>query len=205
LTTGHAKERTVPNILKWFDRPPFGSFVFVSVALLAIQAVGLLAMGQPPICTCGYVKFWHGIVQSDQNSQQIADWYTFSHVIHGIAFYFVLWLIAPKSSVWLRFAIAIAVEVSWEILENTPMIIDRYRESALAQGYVGDSVINSVFDTLAAALGFFIARTFPVWLTVALVVVFEVFVGYMIRDNLILNIVQLLFPSEAISKWQSGG
>jgi hypothetical protein len=179
--------------------------MLVGGGLVVLQALGLLALGQPPICTCGYVKFWHGIVQSDQNSQQIADWYTFSHIIHGIAFYFVLWLIAPKSSVWLRFAIAITVEVSWEILENTPMIIDRYRESALAQGYVGDSVINSIFDTLAAALGFFIARTFPVWLTVVLVVVFEVFVGYMIRDNLTLNIIQLLFPSETISNWQSGG
>ncbi len=180
-------------------------FMLVAGGLVVLQALVLLAMDQPPICTCGYVKFWHGVVQSDENSQQIADWYTFSHIIHGIAFYFILWLIAPKSSVWLRFAIAIAVEVSWEVLENTPMIIDRYRESALAQGYVGDSVINSIFDTLAAALGFFIARTFPVWLTVTLVVVFEVFVGYMIRDNLTLNIIQLLFPSETISKWQSGG
>ena len=180
-------------------------FMLVSSGLVVLQALVLLAMGQPPICTCGYVKLWHGVVLSDENSQQIADWYTFSHIIHGIAFYFILWLIAPKSSVWLRFAIAIAVEVGWEILENTPMIIDRYRETALAQGYFGDSVINSIFDTLAAAFGFFIARTFPVWLTVALVVALEVFVGYMIRDNLTLNIIQLLSPSEAISRWQAGG
>ena len=180
-------------------------FMLVSSGLVVLQALVLLAMGQPPICTCGYVKLWHGVVLSDENSQQIADWYTFSHIIHGIAFYFILWLIAPKSSVWLRFAIAITVEVGWEILENTPMIIDRYRETALAQGYFGDSVINSIFDTLAAAFGFFIARTFPVRLTVALVVALEVFVGYMIRDNLTLNIIQLLSPSEAISRWQAGG
>lgn len=182
-----------------------GGFMIVGSGFVALQALVLLAMDQPPICTCGYVKLWHGVVLSPENSQQIADWYTPSHVIHGIAFYFVLWLIAPKSSVWLRFAIAIAVEVGWEILENTPMIVDRYRETALAQGYFGDSVINSVFDTLAAATGFLIARTFPVWLTIALVVALELFVGYMIRDNLTLNIVQLLFQSEAISRWQAGG
>jgi hypothetical protein len=183
---------------------PLRIWVLIGAGIVALQAVVLLTMGQPPICACGTIKLWHGIVLSPENSQHLTDWYTFSHVIHGFGFYLLLWLIAPRTSVGLRLVLALCLEVGWELLENSPMIIDRYRQSALAQGYAGDSVINSVCDTLAMAFGFFLARVLPVSVTVALTVVMELFVGFMIRDNLTLNVIQLLYPSETISRWQSG-
>jgi len=178
-------------------------WVLVGFGIVALQAATLLALGQPPICTCGTIKFWHGLVLSAENSQQLTDWYTFSHVIHGFGFYLLLWLIAPRAPFGVRLVVALGLEAGWEIFENTPFIIDRYRQQALAQGYIGDSVINSVFDTLAMALGFVLARILPAWVTVALALTMELFVGAMIRDNLTLNIIQLLYPSAAISSWQS--
>jgi hypothetical protein len=182
---------------------PLWTWVLLGAAIVALQAVILLAMGQPPICTCGAVKLWHGVVLSPENSQQLTDWYTFSHVIHGFGFYLLLWLIAPRAPFALRLVLALGLEAGWELLENSPIIIDRYRQQALAQGYSGDSVINSVFDTLAMVLGFVLARLLPVWVTVALTAAMEIFVGFMIRDNLTLNLIQLLYPSETISRWQS--
>jgi hypothetical protein len=170
-----------------------------------VQAVVLFVLGQPAICTCDTVRLWAGDVSGPENSQQLSDWYSFSHVIHGIGFYFLLWLIAPRTPVMLRLALAVGIEVGWEIFENTPFIVDRYRQQALAQGYVGDSILNSLSDTLAAIFGFFLARILPVWGSVALVVALEVFVGVMIRDNLTLNIIQLIYPIPALSHWQMGG
>jgi hypothetical protein len=189
----------VPAWTQW----PLRTWVVIGASIVALQAAILLAMGQPPICACGTIKVWHGIVLSDENSQQLTDWYTFSHVIHGFGFYLLLWLIAPRTSFGLRLVLAIGLEAGWEILENSPIIIDRYRQQALAQGYTGDSVINSVSDTLAMALGFVLARILPVWVTVALTLAMELFVGFVIRDNLMLNIIQLIYPSETISNWQA--
>lgn len=183
----------------------FLGYVSVGASIVALQALVLFAMGQPPICACGTIKLWHGLVTSAENSQQLTDWYTYSHVIHGLIFYFLLWLVAPGVPFGVRFALAIGIEASWEVFENTPFIINRYRQSALTLGYVGDSVINSVFDTLAAALGFILARILPVWSTIALVIATELSLAYTIRDNLTLNIVQLIYPFEAISRWQTGG
>jgi hypothetical protein len=198
-----SSEITVPQ--SHWTQWPLPTWILVGAGIIAAQAAILLAMGQPPVCTCGTVKLWHGVVRSAENSQQLTDWYTFSHIIHGFGFYLLLWLIAPRAPVGLRLALAIGLEAGWELLENSPMIIDRYRQQALAQGYVGDSVINSVFDTLAMVLGFVLARLLPVWVTVVLTIAMELFVGFMIRDNLTLNIIQLLYPSETISRWQSGG
>jgi hypothetical protein len=184
---------------------PLARSALIAATIILLQAAVLVAMGQPPICACGYVKLWHGAILSAENSQHISDWYVFSHVIHGFIFYFVLWLIAPRLPVGLRFALALGIEAAWEVVENTPFVIDRYRQSALAQGYTGDSAINSVFDTLAAALGFWLARLLPVPAIVAGALAMELFVAYMIRDNLALNIIQLLFASPAISAWQAGG
>jgi hypothetical protein len=190
--------------MKWYEGVSVGTCLVVGAALIAVQALVLFAMGQPPICTCGYVRLWGGITSGPEMSQQLADWYTYSHVIHGFWFYFLLWLIAPRTPVALRFLLVLAFEVGWEVIENTPFIIDRYRQSALAQGYFGDSVINSVGDSMAAAFGFLLARTLPAWGTVALAVFIELFLAYMIRDNLILNIIQLVHSAEAISRWQTG-
>ena len=177
----------------------------IALGIAAALAVTLLLMGRVPWCACGTIKLWHGAVFSSENSQHLTDWYTLSHVIHGMAFYFILWLIGRNWALGLRFVVALALEASWEVLENTDFIISRYREDTLALDYYGDSVVNSVMDFVAAAAGFWLARLLPVWASIALVIVLEVGVGTAIRDNLILNIVMLLAPLDWIKEWQLQG
>jgi hypothetical protein len=177
--------------------------LLIVAALVVVQAAVLAAMGQPLTCTCGTVRLWTGVVNGPENSQQLSDWYSLSHIVHGLGFYFLLWLVIPRAPVMLRFLLAVGLEAGWEIIENTPFVIDRYRQQALAQGYSGDSVINSVSDTLMMIAGFAFARAAPVWASVALAL--EAFSGVMIRDNLTLNVIQLIYPSETISRWQAGG
>jgi len=179
------------------------AWLAIAAGVLGVQALVLLALGQPLICACGTIKFWHGVVTSSENSQHLTDWYTFSHIIHGVLFYVVLTLLFPKSPLGLRFVIAVGIEVAWEIVENTPQVINRYRRSALAQGYNGDSIVNSLTDTLAMVVGFVLARILPIPATIAVVLVLELGTLYAIRDNLTLNVVQLIRPSAALSEWQS--
>ena len=182
-----------------------GTCLLFSAGILALQALVLRAMGRPLICACGHVDFWYANPAGPETSQQLTDWYTFTHITHGFAFYLLLWLIAPRMSLARRFVLMIALEAGWEMVENTSFVIDAYRQSALAQGYGGDSVVNSISDTLSAAIGFVLARILPVWAGVALVGANEAFLAYTIRDNLALNIVQLVHPSAALSHWQTGG
>jgi Protein of unknown function (DUF2585) len=190
-----AKERT--GIPAWV-------YVLVVAGLLALLAIVLLAMGPVPWCKCGYVKLWHGVVMSSENSQHITDWYTFSHIIHGYGLYGVFWIFGGSWPLGLRLTLATAVEVFWEIFENTDFVINRYREATIALDYYGDSVINSEADVLACVLGFVLAARLPVWATVALGVALEAWVGYVIRDNLTLNIIMLIYPVQAIKDWQLG-
>jgi hypothetical protein len=179
------------------------SVILAAVALVAAAAAIELTMGRVMTCQCGYVKLWHGVVTSAENSQHVTDWYTFSHVIHGIGFYALLWLVARRTTVSTRFLAAVFLEGAWEVLENTPVVIDRYRTATIALDYYGDSLVNSVSDIVAMMCGFWIARRLPTWASVVLVVTLEVFVVLMIRDNLTLNIVMLLYPLDVIRQWQA--
>ena len=176
-----------------------------AIGLVAAAAGTQLAMGREPMCTCGYIKLWHGIVVSSGNSQHIADWYTFTHVIHGIVFYALAWLVARRLPIRWRLVIAVAVESAWEVFENTPFVIDRYRAATIALDYYGDSVVNSIADIAAMAVGFWLAARVRRWASVALVVAIEAVLAATIRDNLMLNILMLIHPVEAVRQWQLGG
>lgn len=184
----------------------------ILAVLIALYSLFMLhAMGRPAICACGSVKLWHGVVQSAENSQHIADWYTFSHIIHGFIFYLGAHLLWRRWSLFdgapTRYAlpIAVALEASWELLENSPMIIDRYRSVTASFGYSGDSIVNSLADIGWMTLGFWLAAKLPWKVTLALAIGFELLALAAIRDNLTLNVLMLVWPIEAIKHWQALG
>lgn len=176
--------------------------LLIALGLLVAQVTALLSMGRSVLCPCGYISLWYANPSGTETSQHLTDWYTFSHIVHGFGLYGLLWLAAPRLPVGVRLVLALGVEVGWEIVENTPLVIDRYRQAALAQGYVGDSLVNSLSDTLSAIVGFLLARSLPVWASIAVVVGIEAGLAFLIRDNFTLNVIQLIGPFDAISQWQ---
>ena len=176
----------------------------VALALLVAQIIILYSMGRLPICECGYVKLFEPGVNTSGNSQHLSDWYTPSHIIHGFLFYGLGWLLLRRAPLSARLSLAVLIEAAWEIAENSPLVIDRYRTATMALGYSGDSILNSGMDTVFMALGFLFAARMPVWVTVALAIAFELLTLVIIRDNLTLNVLMLVWPVEAIKVWQGG-
>jgi hypothetical protein len=175
----------------------------IAASIVIAAAAILYFMGRNPICECGTIKFWVSEVNGPDNSQHLADWYTPSHMNHGFIFCGLSWLLLRRKSAGLWFCLAVAIEASWEVLENSPIIINRYREATAAFGYSGDAIINSIADIGWMALGFLIARRIGLWPTVAVALIFELFTLWMIRDNLTLNILMLVWPIDAIRVWQA--
>ena len=190
---------------------PHRKATVATVVVFFASAAILFAMDRPPICACGTVKLWHGVVQSSENSQHLTDWYSPSHFTHGLIMFFLAWLLWDK---WRLFGggparwalpIAVVVEAAWEIVENTPMIIDRYREVTISWGYAGDSMVNSLADIGWMIAGFLVAARIPWQASVAIALFFEAFTAWAIRDNLALNVLMLFWPLEAVRQWQGMG
>ena len=176
----------------------------VALGLLLAQIVILHFMGRIPICECGYIKLFEPGANTPGNSQHLADWYTPSHIIHGFLFYGLGWLLFRRQPLFARLSLAVLIEAAWELAENSPMVIDRYRTATMALGYTGDSILNSGMDTVFMALGFFFAARMPIWVTVTLAIAFEILTLFVIRDNLTLNVLMLVWPVDAIKVWQGG-
>jgi hypothetical protein len=172
------------------------------VLVLALATAVLVTMGRPPVCACGTVALWGS--EGPAQSQMLADWYSPSHIVHGFLFYAILHLFFRDTGLERRFAAALLIEAAWEVVENTPMVIDRYREATIALGYSGDSVLNSASDIMMMALGFLAARRLPVWASIVAVAALEIVPLLVIRDNLTLNVWMLLAPSETVRAWQAG-
>lgn len=177
----------------------------IFLCLSALMAAVLYLMGRNLICPCGYVDLWAGPkIPATESSQHLFDLYTPSHVIHGLLFYAGLWLVLRRLPLDGRLAIALLIEAGWEILENSSIVIERYRTVTVSSDYNGDSVVNSLADLLAMTVGFYLARRLPVWASAALIIGFEVLTAWLIRDGLALNVLMLLWPSETILQWQQG-
>jgi len=179
--------------------------VAMIVALIGLAAGLELAMGRPLKYRNGPVRIWSGDIRSDQNSQQIADPYTFTHFTHGALFYGLTWLTMRPATAATRLIVAAGFEGAWEVYENTETVVERYRKETISLGYYGDSVINSAADILACIVGFLLAWRLPRTATVAWVVAFEIMLAFWIRDNLTLNILMLVYPIKAVKTWQAAG
>ncbi|MCC7004612.1 DUF2585 family protein [Candidatus Nomurabacteria bacterium] len=192
--------KSILNFIKKYRFEIIGTIVVFS-AVAAIELFNGRSLFGPD----GKFGWWDGDVWSSENSQRVADAYSFSHIIHGILFYAFLWLVARKLPLKYRFIIALIIEAGWELLENSPLIINRYREATIALGYVGDSVLNSVSDVGMVIIGFIIARFSKIWMSILLIIILEVGCLFWVRDNLTLNVLMLVYPVESVKTWQSEG
>jgi hypothetical protein len=178
-------------------RPALAILLFVAAA-----AAILWLMGRPPLYRSGLIELW-GPAGAKQ-SQMLLDWYSASHIVHGFLFYGLLHVAAKRWKLPDRLLAATLVEAAWELVENSPVIIDRYREATIALGYRGDTILNSVSDIVLMIAGFLVAARVPVWASAVIVLVLELVPLAIIRDNLTLNVWMLLAPNDAVRAWQAG-
>ena len=174
-------------------------------AMLLVAVIYLRWQGRIWWCACGRPTPVSIKVNSQHNSQHLLDPYSLSHVLHGVLFFGVLWLLRRRLSLDVRAIIAAGIEIGWEMLENSPVIINRYRSATISLGYTGDSIVNSLGDVASFVLGFYLARKLGLWRSVALFVAVELLMLWLMRDNLTLNVLMLLWPIDAVRKWQSAG
>ena len=174
------------------------------IALLGLPIIGatLYLWGQPLICTCGDVRLWVGSVFDSGNSQHIADWYTLSHILHGVLIALVGRLMFPRVSFGVLFGTAIVTGIGWELIEHTDFVLDAFRATTINQGYTGDSVLNSVADYIWMMGGFFAAYAMRTFNVVAMVAALELSAAFVARDSLTLSTLMLLYPLDAVESWQ---
>lgn len=170
--------------------------------MIALAAAAETYMGRAAFGPDGRFGLWESDINSRENSQRLADPYSFTHFSHGLIFFALAWLVAHGLPVEKRFLMAVALESAWEIAENSPFMIERYRAATISLGYFGDSVVNSAGDILSMALGFVFAAAVPVRVSVAAFIFLELALLFAIRDNLVLNVVMLVYPLQAIKNWQ---
>jgi hypothetical protein len=192
-------------MIERFGNRPSLVYGLCVAGIIVLQALALAIEGHPAICTCGYIKLWEGAVNSAGNSQHLSDWYSFTHIIHGLLLYVLFFVVGKRSKLRFRarLVLAVGVEAFWEALENTPFVIERYRAATISLDYYGDSIVNSLSDTVFMIAGFLLAKFLPVPAVVAIAVAVELFVGWSIHDNLTLNLIMLIHPFDAIKAWQA--
>ena len=197
-TEASDEDRSAPTPIRSRAAVWVAAMVFVAVIYLRWQ-------GRIWWCACGRLNPISIHVNSQHNSQHVFDPYSLSHVLHGVLFFGLLWLFRRRLSLNARAVIASGIEIGWEMLENSPLIINRYRTATVSLGYTGDSIINSLGDIASFVIGFYIARKLGLWKSVALFVIVELLMLWLMRDNLTLNVLMLLWPIDAIRRWQQGG
>jgi hypothetical protein len=176
-----------------------GAGIALSSALMALL---LWLQGRLLLCACGEFKFWIGDTCSSNNSQQLFDPYSFTHILHGFLLFWVVLLFFRKlGSAW-QLTIALALEAAWEVFENTPFVIDRSRAETAALGYTGDTIVNSLGDLACALLGFLIARKLGIKWSLLVFLLVELVLVIWIKDGLLLQILMLIVPVDAIKAWQ---
>ncbi|MES1213128.1 MAG: DUF2585 family protein [Singulisphaera sp.] len=183
---------------------PFTGPTLCLGAVLGVAGTWLRTSGRPWWCACEVPFLWSGDIQSSHNSQHLFDPYSFTHMLHGVIFFWLLAVLLPRVSVPWRFVGALTLEALWELLENSNLVIERYRTATMALGYEGDTIANSQGDVLSCALGFFLALQLGAWGSLALFIVTKLVLVVWVRDSLTLSTLMLIHPIEALKTWQQG-
>lgn len=196
----YLQESTPTDFLQ--DHVPI--YITLVIGIFLFQSAVLLLMGQPCLPASGLVCFYTDI-NGPGNSQHLSDWYTFTHFLHGCIFYFITYglrTLFPIITVNYCYLITLSSAVLWEFIENSPCTINRVKQSGAGAAYNGDSVINSFSDSLACTCGFWISYLTPWWVILLYAIAEEILLGVIIRDNLIMSTLQLIFSFSCISNWQ---